>query len=71
MPQPRFGIGSRVVLNSGGPEMLVVDLSLPVTGSDHRITCAWRAADGGIREVALLDVCVRAPRPSKRQGDPR
>jgi uncharacterized protein YodC (DUF2158 family) len=48
-----YEIGSRVCLNSGGPEMLVVDL----VGSTA-VVVAWPDNSGRVHECAYAHQCV-------------
>lgn len=43
---PPIGIGSMVILNSGGPEMLVVDVD------GDKLTCSWM--NGGVAHETVL-----------------
>lgn len=53
----RHGLGALVILNSGGPVMLVVDVE-PASG---QLTAAWRDDSGRVTERSLPQVCVRHP----------
>jgi uncharacterized protein YodC (DUF2158 family) len=45
-------IGTRVMLKSGGPSMLVVDYE------DDQLVCAWKTEDHNTSEDIFPDVCV-------------
>ena len=47
------GIGARVCLNSGGPEMLIVDLA----GS--AVVVAWHDRNGNVHECTYPNQCVQ------------
>lgn len=53
--EPMFCVGSIVMLNSGGPLMLIVDVD------DDRFTCAWRNR-GEIAEAIFPRVCIHRVR---------
>lgn len=50
--EPELGLGAVVRLNSGGPHMMVVD----VTGD--KVTTAWRNSDEKIKESVFPRACV-------------
>lgn len=49
---PPLGVGDQCALNSGGPELLVVDVSMPL------VVVSWRG-DNGIIERTFPRECVR------------
>ncbi len=53
-----YGVGARVRLNSGGPEMLVVDL----LGS-MAVVASWRDSNGCVQEGLFPNQCVQGCSP--------
>ena len=53
--QKRIDIGDKVILNSGGTEMVVTQTSDTV----RFVTCQWTAGDGSPQMTVLPDVCVK------------
>lgn len=51
-PDQHIGIGDAVILNSGGPSLLVVDLD------EKTLTVSWRDDAGYAREHSLPKQCV-------------
>ena len=47
-----LGIGDVVILNSGGPNMMVVDIE------DDRVTTAWTYGAGKVQEAEWPSVCL-------------
>lgn len=51
----QFTLGACVRLNSGGPEMLVVDLLGPTA-----VVTSWRDSNGDVNESAFPNRCLQA-----------
>src|ERR1022692_3573271 len=49
--EPKLRIGDVVMINSGGPESIVVDLE------GNRVTVAWRDKCGDVHEMTLPEPC--------------
>ena len=52
----KVDVGDKVVLNSGGHEMVVTKTS----DTARYVTCQWVAADGSPQITVLPEVCVQA-----------
>jgi uncharacterized protein YodC (DUF2158 family) len=50
---PALRIGNIVVLNSGGPRMMVVDI-----GEGSRVTVSWQTPAGETREMEIPTACL-------------
>lgn len=53
-----FQMGDVVVLNSGGPNSLIVDLD-----GRGNATASWRAPDGEMQELEMPEACFTLVRP--------
>lgn len=53
--EPPLALGNRICLNSGGPEMLVVDIS------EGKVVAAWKS-DANIQEHVFPCFCVHRVR---------
>ena len=58
-----YGIGDRACLNSGGPDMLIVDL----VGS-AAVIVSWRDRNGYVHESTFPNQCVYAIRDPEIQS---